>query len=97
MPPVVSIPLALLFYGAFYLVASAALRAPHWAAPMFAGFVTGYVIYDLTHYATHQLPMGGRYGKFLKKYHALHHFKTPDQRFGVSSPVWDWVFRTCPD
>jgi sterol desaturase/sphingolipid hydroxylase (fatty acid hydroxylase superfamily) len=26
----------------------------------------------------------------------LHHFKTPDQRFGVSSPVWDFVFGTYP-
>jgi dihydroceramide fatty acyl 2-hydroxylase len=96
MPPVVSIPLALVFYGAFYLIVGRAAGAPHWVAPMFSGFLTGYLIYDLTHYATHHLPMSGRYGKFLKKYHALHHFKTPEQRFGVSSPLWDFVFRTYP-
>jgi len=24
----------------------------------------------------------------------LHHFATPDARWGVTSPLWDWVFRT---
>jgi ribosome-associated toxin RatA of RatAB toxin-antitoxin module len=24
----------------------------------------------------------------------LHHFVTPDARWGVTSPLWDWVFRT---
>jgi sterol desaturase/sphingolipid hydroxylase (fatty acid hydroxylase superfamily) len=96
MPPVVSIPLALLFYGASYLVLGIVLRAPHWIAPVFAGLVAGYLIYDMLHYTTHHLPMHGRYLKFLKRYHMLHHFKTPDQRFGVSSPLWDRVFGTMP-
>jgi sterol desaturase/sphingolipid hydroxylase (fatty acid hydroxylase superfamily) len=96
MPPVVSIPLALVFYGALSLIVGLALGAPHWVAPMFSGLVAGYLAYDLTHYATHHWPMKGRYLKYLKKHHMLHHFKTPDQRFGVSSPVWDFVFGTYP-
>ena len=96
MPPAVSIPLALVFYGALHLIVGVALGASHWVAPMFAGLLAGYLVYDLTHYATHHLPMNGRYLKFLKKYHMLHHFKTPDQRFGVSSPLWDRVFGTYP-
>jgi sterol desaturase/sphingolipid hydroxylase (fatty acid hydroxylase superfamily) len=53
-------------------------------------------LYDLTHYATHHFPMRGGYAKFLKRYHMQHHYKTPNQRFGVSSPLWDWVFGTMP-
>jgi sterol desaturase/sphingolipid hydroxylase (fatty acid hydroxylase superfamily) len=26
----------------------------------------------------------------------LHHYRTPDQRYGVSSPLWDVVFGTEP-
>jgi sterol desaturase/sphingolipid hydroxylase (fatty acid hydroxylase superfamily) len=26
----------------------------------------------------------------------LHHFKTPEARYGVSSPIWDFVFGTNP-
>lgn len=96
MPPVVSIPLALLFYGAFRLILGTLLGILHWVAPMFAGFVAGYLIYDMTHYATHHFPMRRGIWKFLKRYHMLHHYKTPDQRFGVSSPLWDIAFGTRP-
>jgi sterol desaturase/sphingolipid hydroxylase (fatty acid hydroxylase superfamily) len=96
MPPVVSIPLSFVFYGAVYLVAGVALGAYTWVAPIFSGLIFGYLAYDLTHYATHHLPLKGRYLKYLKKHHMLHHFKTPDARYGVSSPIWDFVFGTNP-
>ncbi len=96
MPPVVSIPLAALFYGLFSLVLGVWLHAPQWVTPMVSGFTIGYLTYDLTHYATHHLPMKGRVAKYLKKYHMLHHYKTPDARYGVSSPLWDIVFGTMP-
>jgi len=96
MPPVVSVPLAFVFYGLFTLVFGTLLNAPLWVAPTFAGTLTGYLIYDLTHYATHHWPLHNRYYKFLKKHHMLHHFKTEDARFGVTSPVWDYVFKTMP-
>ena len=96
MPPVISVPLSFVFYGLFYLSLGVLLQAPHWIAPTFAGFIAGYLIYDLTHYATHHFPMRWGFLKFLRRYHMLHHFKTPDQRFGVSSPLWDVVFRTMP-
>ncbi len=96
MPPVVSIPLALLFYGAFRLVLATLLGLSDWVAPTFAGFMAGYLIYDMTHYATHYFPMRWGFLKFLKRYHMQHHYKTPNQRFGVSSPLWDIVFGTNP-
>lgn len=96
MPPVVSIPLAFVFYGLFTLVFGTLFNAPLWVAPTFAGTLTGYLIYDLTHYATHHWPLHNRYYKFLKKHHMLHHFKTENARFGVTSPVWDYVFKTLP-
>jgi sterol desaturase/sphingolipid hydroxylase (fatty acid hydroxylase superfamily) len=96
MPPIVSIPLALFFYGLFYLVLVVLLDAGAWLAPTFSGFIVGYLLYDLTHYATHHFPM--RWGplKYLKRYHMQHHYKTPDKRYGVSSPLWDVVFGTKP-
>lgn len=96
MPPVVSIPLAVLFYGLFSLVVGTLFGLPQWVHPMLSGFTIGYLTYDLTHYATHHFPMRSGYLKFLKRYHMMHHYKSPDQRFGVSSPVWDMVFGTKP-
>jgi sterol desaturase/sphingolipid hydroxylase (fatty acid hydroxylase superfamily) len=97
MPPVLSIPMALLFYGLFYLIFAVLLNAPLWIGPLTSGFLTGYLIYDLTHYATHHLPMRKGFLKFLKRYHLQHHYKTPDRRFGVSSPLWDYVYGTKPE
>jgi dihydroceramide fatty acyl 2-hydroxylase len=96
MPPILSVPLAFVFYALFYVVLAVVIGAPRWVGPAFAGFITGYLAYDMTHYATHHLPMKWGPLKYLKRYHLMHHFKTPDDRFGISSPVWDVVFRTRP-
>jgi sterol desaturase/sphingolipid hydroxylase (fatty acid hydroxylase superfamily) len=94
MPPVLSIPMAAVFYGLFVWILGSLLGHPEWVQPMFSAFITGYLIYDLTHYATHHFPMRSGYLKFLKRYHMQHHYKTPDDRYGVSTPLWDYVFGT---
>jgi dihydroceramide fatty acyl 2-hydroxylase len=96
MPFMVSIPMALPFLGLFYLILGYLLKIPQWIDPMFAAFIAGYLVYDMTHYATHHFPMHSGYAKFVKRYHMQHHYKTPNQRFGVSSPLWDMVFKTMP-
>jgi dihydroceramide fatty acyl 2-hydroxylase len=97
MPFPVSIPMALLFIGLFYLILGLVLKVPQWVAPLTAGFLVGYLAYDLIHYATHHFTMRRGYARFLKRYHMAHHYKTPQARFGVSSPLWDWVFGTGGD
>ncbi len=94
MPLPVSVPAALIFWGLFQLVAGVLFGAPQWVAPLMSGFLTGYLAYDLTHYATHHWPMRSGYAKFLKRHHMQHHYKDPATRFGVSSPLWDYVFQT---
>ena len=94
LPIPLSLPLAALFYGFFYLVLAALLHSPAWVPPLMAGFLAGYLIYDLTHYAQHHFQMRAGYAKFIKRYHMQHHYKDPNTHYGVSSPLWDWVFRT---
>jgi sterol desaturase/sphingolipid hydroxylase (fatty acid hydroxylase superfamily) len=96
MPPVLSIPLAVLFYFLYYFIVGELIGAPGWVDPMFSGFMFGYFVYDMTHYATHHWPMRWGVLKYLKRYHMMHHFKTPQARYGVSSPLWDIVFGTKP-
>ena len=91
MPLLVSVPLSLAFYGVFEL-----LMAPY-HYPFFAGFVAGYVAYDSIHYATHHWQMKSRTWNFIKQYHMKHHFVDPDTAFGVSNPMWDYVFNTVPE
>ncbi len=90
-PPGLSVPLALLFWGIFTASFGEVQR---YAA--FAGLAAGYLSYDMIHYYTHHFAPQGKIGKFLRKYHLAHHFKTPEKGFGVSMPLWDYVFRTAP-
>jgi len=94
MPPALAIPLASLFWFLFWVIFSKLLNMPAWYGPTFSGFITGYIIYDMMHYATHHFPMRKGIWKWLKKYHMQHHYKTPNMLFGVSNPLWDYVFST---
>jgi sterol desaturase/sphingolipid hydroxylase (fatty acid hydroxylase superfamily) len=91
MPLLTSVPLALIFYTLFTWTMGIAK-----AEPFFAGFIVGYLCYDGTHYAVHHFRQTTRVGKFLKKHHMKHHHGDNFGGFGVSSPLWDLVFRTMP-
>lgn len=93
MPPVVSVPLAVVVWFLFSGLTSLA-GAPGLVYPLFAGTLSGYLAYDLIHYATHHAAMRSGVWKFLKRYHMAHHYKNEDALYGVSSPVWDYVFGT---
>jgi sterol desaturase/sphingolipid hydroxylase (fatty acid hydroxylase superfamily) len=88
MPPAVSIPLAILFYGLFFLTFR------HAAPAIWAGFAAGYICYDGIHYAIHHLPMNAGILSRLKQHHLRHHFSDDHAGYGVSSPLWDYVFGT---
>lgn len=91
MPLGASIPLGLLFFAAFYVTFGLPV-----AEPLFAGLVAGYILYDGTHYCVHHFKQTTRLGRFVKRHHMLHHHMDHDGGFGVSSPLWDVVFRTMP-
>ena len=91
MPLGASIPLGIVIYGIFYF----AFGQLHGEA-LFAGMALGYLGYDGTHYAVHHFKHTTRLGKFLRKHHMLHHHADHDGGFGVSTPLWDLVFRTMP-
>jgi sterol desaturase/sphingolipid hydroxylase (fatty acid hydroxylase superfamily) len=95
MPLMVSVPLACIFYLLFSLVVTGVMGAGYLTGSLFSGFVIGYVCYDLTHYALHHVQFKGGIGKFLRTHHMRHHTEW-DSRFGVSTPLWDHVFRTEP-
>ncbi len=89
MPPGASIPLALLIYWICLLV-----FGPVHTAPFFAGFVFGYIVYDMSHYAVHHITFKNKLFKAIKKHHMLHHYKDPNAGFGFTSTVWDKAFGT---
>lgn len=92
MPPAVSITLFFVFLGIWW-----AVFGERYVWPWHAGYVIGYVFYDVTHYYIHHNNPKTAYGRRLKKNHMLHHFKDPDSRYCVSNLIWDRVFGTVGD
>jgi len=90
MPLLQSVPLAFFFYFLFRY-----LFAPYHDS-LYSGLVAGYLSYDCLHYAFHHFAMKSKIAAFLKVYHLKHHYSTPDSGYGVSNPLWDYVFRTTP-
>ena len=89
LPPAVSIPLATLFYFLFYAVLPAA-----YLPAFFATFIAGYVFYDISHYALHHANFKSRIWKKLKQHHMQHHYSDATKGYGVSSALWDKIFRS---
>jgi sterol desaturase/sphingolipid hydroxylase (fatty acid hydroxylase superfamily) len=59
-----------------------------------AGGAAGYVAYEYVHFSCHQLRIRSRAFAWLRRHHGLHHHRDETVNFGVTSPVWDWVFGT---
>jgi dihydroceramide fatty acyl 2-hydroxylase len=91
MPPSVSVPLATLFFLAFV-----ALVGTPSAFPLVAGFLSGYLVYDMLHYHLHHHVPRSRLGRWMRELHMRHHFQDDSRGYGISAPFWDHVFRTVP-
>ena len=83
MPPSVSVPLAIVFYVLFLLVLGGTV------APAFgAGFLVGYLIYDMTHYHVHHHTPRTRAGTAPARGRTCAiTSRTTRAGFGVSAPV----------
>ncbi len=90
MPPVMIIIIAFLFLFLFKMILGV------YSYAFTAGFLFGYAGYLCVHYIVHAFQPAKNAFKVLWSNHAIHHYKDPEVAFGVSSPLWDHVFRTMP-
>lgn len=72
------------------------LFGPSLGGSLLAGLVVGYVAYEWVHYATHYTVPRTSWMKALRRHHLIHHHAQPRARFGVTTPLWDRIFRTLP-
>ena len=93
MPPLPALGVHALVYGA--LRATLPIQV---AVPLFAGAGLGYIAYDCLHYAIHHLKGNSRLARValqpLRQKHLHHPFKNCRAGFGISSPLFDYVFQT---
>lgn len=90
MPPVLALVLASLFF-IFYRAILGDL-----VFGFLAGFLMGYTLYLSIHYSVHIFKVPNNFLKTLWYHHAIHHYRQPNRAFGVSSPLWDYIFGTMP-
>ncbi len=89
MPLSAAFILAALLFGLFYL-----FFGSQYVFGFFSGFLIGYLCYDYVHFFTHFGRYKSGFMKHLQKQHMVHHFNKPHALYGVSSPLWDYVFKT---
>ena len=58
------------------------------------GFLLAYAGYEFLHRRIHTHAPTHAYARWARKHHLVHHFTRPTHNHGVTSPVWDIVFRT---
>lgn len=89
MPPVPGAIIAAVLFGFWFLFLKLNALA------FLAGITNGYLMYSYIHYTVHTKPSKLLFPK-LWVHHLKHHYKYPDKAFGVSSPLWDIIFKTMP-
>jgi sterol desaturase/sphingolipid hydroxylase (fatty acid hydroxylase superfamily) len=85
-----SVPIA----ACYWLLAWGVTGTWRAASYLFTGLVIGYFCYEWLHFQAHHGRSRLRLFRYLKKYHLLHHHRTPNLRFGVTSPLFDLAFGT---
>lgn len=90
MPPI----LALVYVAIFFFVFQFLLGEHVYA--FVPGLLMGYAFYLFVHFAVHAFQPPKNFLKVLWVHHAIHHYKDPERAYGVSSPLWDYVFGTMP-
>lgn len=86
----ISLPVATAYLLLAWIVTSSLQAASY----LFAGLTAGYFCYEWLHFQAHHRRPRLRLFRYLRKYHLLHHYQTPELRFGVTSPLFDVIMRT---
>jgi sterol desaturase/sphingolipid hydroxylase (fatty acid hydroxylase superfamily) len=88
MPPIVSITLATVLLFLFRLILG------DFVFSFLPGFLVGYAGYLSIHYMVHAFQPPSNFFKVLWVNHSVHHYKDGEEVFGVSSPLWDYIYGT---
>jgi len=97
-PAFIVAPLWLSLSATAVLFGAFSLAARSWSAgaSVVAGVIAGYLAYEAIHLCIHSPAPGGAVLRALRKHHYYHHFASDQVCYGVTSPLWDWVFGSVP-
>ena len=90
MPPFIALIYAVILYFLFHFLLG------DFVYGFVPGILMGYASYLSIHFIVHAYQPPKTFLKVLWVHHGIHHYKDPEVAFGVTSPLWDYVFRTMP-
>jgi sterol desaturase/sphingolipid hydroxylase (fatty acid hydroxylase superfamily) len=88
MPPLLSVTIATVLLLVFKVFLGEMVFS------FLPGFLVGYAAYLGIHYMVHAYQPPKNVFKFLWINHSVHHYKDGEVVFGVSSPLWDYIYGT---
>ena len=88
MPPLLSITISTILLLLFRIIMGDYVFA------FLPGFLVGYAMYLSVHYMVHAYQPPNNFLKALWINHGIHHYKDGLVVFGVSSPLWDYIYGT---
>ncbi|HRX00966.1 MAG TPA: sterol desaturase family protein, partial [Cyclobacteriaceae bacterium] len=88
MPPLLSITISTILLFLFRLVLGDLVFS------FLPGFLVGYALYLAIHYMVHAYQPPKNFLKYLWINHSIHHYKDGVGVYGVSSPLWDYIYGT---
>lgn len=59
-----------------------------------AGTMSGYLAYEAVHHIAHHGRPRSRVLCAIQRHHLAHHYGTAEARWGISTPLFDWLLRT---
>jgi len=88
--PRFALTVSTLIYGILF----ALTRDLFQTAGILTGIWMGFLYYETVHYRVHMSLTHSPMLQWQRREHFYHHFSNAEQCFGVTSPVWDYVFGT---
>jgi len=85
-----SLPICLVYFLAAWAISG------NWQAAtyLFTGLMAGYFFYEYLDFQAHHGTSRNRLVRYLRKYHNQHHHFDATVRYGVTSPLFDYLFGT---
>jgi len=77
------------------ILVGVALGARGWTV-FYGGILAGFAVYEVLHYRIHFRAPAFRSEARMRTRHLIHHYCAPALCFGVTTALWDHVFRTAP-
>ncbi|HKE55269.1 MAG TPA: sterol desaturase family protein [Pyrinomonadaceae bacterium] len=78
----------------YFLLAWAISGSWQSATYLFTGLIAGYCFYEYLDFQAHHGTSQSRLARYFRRHHLLHHHYDATVRFGVTSPLFDYLFGT---